>query len=401
MSDLPPLEEPQAYVVVGPDDQRGPYTMELLIGEVLAGRLSDATPVWWPGLADWTTMGGHPSLASEIQRRRTATTEGAPGWVDPTAATAAPQPTYEQHRYQQAAPEQSYGQQSYGQESYGQQSYGQESYGQESYGQESYGQQGQGQQGQGHEGWTGSGYDQGYGDQPTTFGASGYDSQQVVYEQAGAGTQDRDLPETFGSGGDPQGGTLIDVDSTGAVSWVSDAGDGQGPATSATVSDEHQQAFDDLVARSASRAQRAGRVQAAQEELLGALSEAVSAQGFGPAGREAVDGRSDLRFAADQGTELVLSIGRIDELAPEDVRSAVVPFTVSMRSSSHSGGVDARSGQHGEVVVVADEWSGQSTASLSLVLGMEDYFGAELTLDRSAVRRDVAAAVDAVRRRLG
>ena len=52
MTDLPPLEEPQAYVVVGPDDQRGPYTMELLIGEVLAGRLSDATPVWWPGLSD-------------------------------------------------------------------------------------------------------------------------------------------------------------------------------------------------------------------------------------------------------------------------------------------------------------------------------------------------------------
>ena len=70
MSDLPSLDQPQAYVVVGPDDQRGPYTLDLLIGEVVAGRLHDATPVWWPGLADWTTMTGHPGLAAEIQRRR-------------------------------------------------------------------------------------------------------------------------------------------------------------------------------------------------------------------------------------------------------------------------------------------------------------------------------------------
>lgn len=383
MSELPPLEEPQAYVVVGPDDQRGPYTMELLIGEVLAGRLSDATPVWWPGLADWTTMGGHPSLAAEIQRRRTATTDTAPGWVDPDATTAAPQPTYEQHPYQQAAPDQGYGQDQGG---YGQQGYEQAGYGDPS--QQSY-DPAAAQQG----GYADPGT---YGDQPGTFGTSSYDSQQVVYEQA---AQQRDLPQTFGTGGDASGGTLIDVDSTGAVSWVSDA---SGPdAEVAAAPDEHQQAFDDLVVRSAARAARTGRVGSAQEEFLGAVTEAVGTQGFAFSGREAGDGRNDLRFDGQPGTELVVSIGSFGDVAPDDVRAATVPLTVSMRSSSHGGGVDARSGQHGEVVVVSDEWSGQSTGSLSLVLGLEDYFGAELTLDRTAVARDVSAAVAAVRRVLG
>ena len=210
MSDLPPLEEPQAYVVVGPDDQRGPYTMELLIGEVLAGRLSDATPVWWPGLADWTTMGGHPALAAEIQRRRTATTDSAPGWVDPNATTSAPQPTYEQHPYQQAAPEQSYGQDSWGgsgqdQGAYGQQTYEPQSHDQQTYGQQGYEPQTYEQQGYGEPEPSPQAFDPAspqpaeYGDQPSPFGTSSYDSQQVVYDQAAA--QQRDLPHTFGTGG--------------------------------------------------------------------------------------------------------------------------------------------------------------------------------------------------------
>jgi hypothetical protein len=89
MSDLPSLDQPQAYVVVGPDDQRGPYTLELLIGEVVAGRLHDATPVWWPGLADWTTMTGHPGLAAEIQRRRSPA--AAASAFTPPAAPPPPQ----------------------------------------------------------------------------------------------------------------------------------------------------------------------------------------------------------------------------------------------------------------------------------------------------------------------
>ncbi|MFN7149929.1 MAG: DUF4339 domain-containing protein, partial [Microthrixaceae bacterium] len=83
MSELPPLDQPQAHVVVGPNDQRGPYTLELLITEVLAGRLSEETPVWWPGLNDWTTMGAHPGVAGELTRRRAAA--AAPAWAEPAA----------------------------------------------------------------------------------------------------------------------------------------------------------------------------------------------------------------------------------------------------------------------------------------------------------------------------
>jgi hypothetical protein len=70
MTDLPPLDLPNAYVVLGPDDQRGPYTLELLISEVAAGHLDDNTPVWWPGTAGWTTFAADPVVYAEVRRRR-------------------------------------------------------------------------------------------------------------------------------------------------------------------------------------------------------------------------------------------------------------------------------------------------------------------------------------------
>ena len=85
MNDLPPLDDPLAYVVVGPNDQRGPYPLELLLGEVLAGRLHDATPVWWPGLDEWTTMGAQPGVAAELARRRA-------GYAPQPAVAPAPAP---------------------------------------------------------------------------------------------------------------------------------------------------------------------------------------------------------------------------------------------------------------------------------------------------------------------
>ena len=85
MSSLPPLEDPVAYVVVGPNDQRGPYTLELLVSEVAAGRLADTTPVWWPGLADWTTLGVHPETAVLIETRRNMAAP-APEWAQPAPA---------------------------------------------------------------------------------------------------------------------------------------------------------------------------------------------------------------------------------------------------------------------------------------------------------------------------
>lgn len=85
MTDLPPLDVPNAYVVLGPDDQRGPYTLELLLSEVAAGRLDDGTPVWWPGITDWTTFATNPVMATEIARRR-----GSPAGLSGQQATATP-----------------------------------------------------------------------------------------------------------------------------------------------------------------------------------------------------------------------------------------------------------------------------------------------------------------------
>lgn len=67
-----------AWVVVHGREQVGPYALELLIDEVIAGRLADTTPVWWPPLADWTTIRDNVGLLAEIERRRRT---DAPGWA--------------------------------------------------------------------------------------------------------------------------------------------------------------------------------------------------------------------------------------------------------------------------------------------------------------------------------
>lgn len=370
MTDLPPLEEPQAYVVVGPDDQRGPYTLELLVGEVLAGRLSDATPVWWPGLADWTTMAGHRSLADEIQRRRSATSATAPGWSDPSATPSAPQPTYEQPTYDQTG---------YGQSSYDQPGQSQPSYGQQAAQPEPQQQPYQPQS-----------YEQTPDEQPSYE----QQSQQVVYDQAGAVAPAPEFaePESFG---DP-GGTLIDVDSAGAVAWVS----GSDAAPVQQVRGDGGAAFSDLVTRSAARAGETARVAAAEERFLGAVVDGAATHDFVVNGRDVVDGNTELRFDGTRDTHLVLTVGRFASLSAAEVSSAVVPLTVVVRTSSHGSLVDTPTGAHGEVVVVADEWSGQTSSTVSLVLGLEDYFGDDLALDHDAVVRDIGAAVAAVGDRL-
>ena len=92
MTDLPPLHESMAYVVVAENDQRGPYPLDVLIGEVVAGRLYGTEPIWWPGLPEWTTIGSHPGLVAEIQRRHAAASAPAPGQYQQVESyeTAAP-----------------------------------------------------------------------------------------------------------------------------------------------------------------------------------------------------------------------------------------------------------------------------------------------------------------------
>ncbi|MFM7067894.1 MAG: GYF domain-containing protein, partial [Actinomycetes bacterium] len=96
MSDLPALDEPCAFIVVAENDQRGPFTLDVLIGEVLAGRLYDSTPIWWPGLPDWTTIAAHAGIVAELQRRHAAFTAQAqqvPPAVAPVTPVPAPLPS--------------------------------------------------------------------------------------------------------------------------------------------------------------------------------------------------------------------------------------------------------------------------------------------------------------------
>lgn len=102
MAELPSLHDPVTYIVTGPKDQRGPYTLDLICNELLAGRLSNEMLIWWPGMTDWVKVQDHEALQGELQRRRgieaappppqgePVTTPGlsdptasAPGWASP------------------------------------------------------------------------------------------------------------------------------------------------------------------------------------------------------------------------------------------------------------------------------------------------------------------------------
>lgn len=396
MTDLPPLDQPQAYVVVGPNDQRGPYTLELLIGEVLAGRLHDATPVWWPGLAEWTTMSSHPGVAGELARRRAA-------YADPQAY--APQP-------QAPAPA-----------------------------------PGQYEQAQGY------GYDTAAPAQPTQpvsgqdYSADMYAGQQVAANPAVDPTPAQEpfapvsaVPEPVQAGesapveavGETElAGEYVPAEVTGGESadvYAAPAATGWSVAEpnvagEAIVVDEapevmspdqvqdaepeglagveQQAAFASLVGRSRIRAAAGDQVRAVDAALADAVVAGAESQGFAEADRTAGDAKHDLRFDGGPGESLSIALGRItgDDLSA--VRSGHVPLTVRFQSATYGGELDAGTGEHGEVVVVSDEWSGQATSTVSLLLSLEDYVGEDMTVDNGAVVRDVGAAVAVVRSRMG
>ncbi len=319
MSDLPPLDQPQAHVVVGPNDQRGPYALELLISEVIAGRLSDETPVWWPGLPDWTTMGSHPGVAAELQRRRAPAAAPAaptPGWADPTQPVPAPaeaQPAY-------AAP-------------------------------------------------------------------------------AGTTTADPFSPPSEDDIED-----AVVVEDAIVVTDTVVVQDGQVVAEAVSVSTiepHHAEAYSGLVARSAARAQVRERVDAVDESIVTTVIDAASDRGFELTERNDVErGGHELRFDSDKGDLLVISLGRVFATSVEDIRDEHLPLTVSYRSGAYEGGAEAGSGEHGEVRIVSDEWTGQATSTVSLFLGVGDYLSESLELDRDALALDIAATVATVQHRL-
>lgn len=341
MSDLPPLDAPQAYVVVAPDDQRGPYTVELLIGEVLAGRLSDATPVWWPGLPDWTTMGGHPGLAAEIARRRDAAAAPAPAWApDPAAPSTAPEPTYEAPASYEA-PAAAY-------------------------------------------------------DSSATYGAGAYDAP-ASYDAPQQGGYEAAQPSGFEAPAE-QANDYIEVDAVAGSLGT----DEEPVAATSEVDDETRRTFDAFVARSADLVGGANRAATAEEELVQAAIGALTDAGYTPAGRDVVDGSTELRFDSSAGdASLQVSLGRFGELTQDELPDAVIPLRMSASSISAGGGASTTTGEHGEIRVVADEWSGRSTASVELVLGLADYLDDRFGVDRDAVSRDLTAIAAVVRSRLG
>ncbi len=314
MSDLPPLDQPQAHVVVGPNDQRGPYALELLISEVIAGRLSDETPVWWPGLPDWTTMGSHPGVAAELQRRRAPAPAPAPGWADPTPEPVEAQPAY-------AAP----------------------------------------------------------------VGAAPADP------FAAPTAREDDIEDA------------VVVEDAIVVTDTVVVEDGQVVAESITVSavePHHAEAYSGLVARSAARAQVRERVQVVDESIVSTVISAAADRGFELSERADVDRGHELRFDAASGDLLVISLGRVAANSVDDIRGEQLPVTVSYRSGAYEGGADAGTGAHGEVRIVSDEWTGQATSTVSLFLGVGDYFSESLELDEDGLALDVVATIATVQQRL-
>lgn len=327
MSDLPPLDQPVAYVVVGPDDQRGPYTMELLLDELVAQRLREDTPVWWPGLADWTTMSAHPGVAAELARRRASVAPApAGGWTEP----APPPGQYQSTDQYPAGPQYA------------------------------------------------------VSEDPAPSQPSAWPAEAATAQGASSPDSQPGTVDPFGQGQGGSDAEIIDVEVSETVE----------------LDPAHLDAFNSLVARSSARAERRSLVEGATEALVSGVVSGVEQAGFGMEERNDTDRGAELRFAGPRSDLVVVSLGRPTARQPEDLRSDHVPVTISYRSASAGAATDQGTGAHGEVVVTADEWTGQSTSSVSLFLGLEDYMGPDGRVDPAGVARDVQAAVAVVQARL-
>lgn len=384
MTDLPSLEQPQAYVVVGPEDQRGPYTLELLITEVVDGRLNEATPVWWPGLTDWTTMSTHPGLAAEIARRRNPT---------PAPPAASPPGQYQQADY------------------------------------------GYGQSGGGYPAASAPGQDFSTGsytgadtlaaqadvspepaeepvaevsvvDQPITEHGQPVEAQeatQMAGETVEAGAPGEDAG-VFGVGAAPvEASDAVEVpavevtpadfaavDANQTAYRASGAAEGLDPA--------HGAAFAEMIRRSRARADAAAIVESVDSAFVDAVDAAAAAQGLAPADRSDQGDAHELSFRSGEDT-LSVSLGKVTGHAMA-VREGEIALDVSATSTTYGGGADAGTGEHGEIVVTTAEHGGASVASVSLVVPLADYLDEDMSTDDAAMRRNMESVIVSVRHRL-
>jgi hypothetical protein len=157
--------------------------------------------------------------------------------------------------------------------------------------------------------------------------------------------------------------------------------------------------YSSLVDRSRLRSEHRARIQSVDEQFVNAVQAAAAGLGFRDAGRTDTDQAHDLRFDGPSGDLLVLSLGRVNATAPSDLTVAHVPTTLTYRAAAAATTQDPGTGAHGEVRVAADQWTGQATSTVSLVLGLEDYLDATLSVDQAAVARDLSAAVGVLRDR--
>ncbi len=380
MSDLPPLDQPQAYIVVGPNDQRGPYTLDLLIGEVVAGRLHDATPIWWPGLGEWTTMNANPGVAAEVARRRATPVAPAPvaAPVEPTPATesysqpapAQPEPAaqqYEAGQYQTAQ---------YDSAQYGTAEPVQTNYGQD------------------------YGYDASAGVAVTNEVASPEVVAEVPAEPVASVPSGWTVTDTSTPAAAPVHDVAVEEPSAlDAESTLVEESPTQGEPVS-TVTDEDRARFTKVVGRSTERTVAGDRVAAVDQSVLDAVVAGAESQGFTTTDRSAGDTNHDLRFDGGAGETLSITLGRIKGDDPAALVGDHVPFTVRFQATAYAGGLDAGTGGHGEVIVVADEWSGQHTSTVSLLLTLADYVSPDLDVDAESLVADTGAVVSVVSDRL-
>ncbi|MGB6058803.1 MAG: GYF domain-containing protein [Microthrixaceae bacterium] len=401
MSDLPPLDQQQAYVVVGSNEQVGPYALELLISEVVAGRLADTTPVWWPSLTDWTTMAVHPGVAAEIARRRSAT-GSVPGWAAPTPAqnpSAVAQPYSEPHS------EQAYSDQADQAQAYaGQAGTGAAGYAQPETGQPETAQPDAGQPAiEGFEAapTAPSAFES---PSPSPSGAQEGSDQPGETAEADFGAISGGYRPEQGAGADVGDGEIVDAEIVETRATVAFAGASDEASEDAGLVDDSTRAtFNALVERSSRRAEAQSRVEAVDESFVSAVIVTATSFGFGLDDRTDVDRRHELRFGEQSGGLLVISLARILEEDPAQIRAASIPVTISYRAdstASMTGSSSDGQASHGQVVVTPDEWTGQTTSSVSLFLSADDYLSEDLTLDEDGLGRDIGAVIKVVRARL-
>jgi len=405
MTDLPSLDQPQAYVVVGPDDQRGPYTLELLVSEVVAGRLHDATPVWWPGLADWTTMTGHAGLAAEIQRRRSP--GGASAFSPPTPQTPAAQPV--PHQTESAG----YGQSGSG---YPVAAPAGQDYSTDMY--SGYGAPAQRSEQQAVQDPFASVTPVDGPPQTTGAPATAEDSTVLMGEVVPVevtGGEEADVPATGpfgrGEGDDPLAteqvvtdtGDVLDVEPVHLTSEDLESADAADPMTKYDASGpamgldpRDASVFSDLLARSRARAEAIEVVVELNDDVIGAVEDAGRDSGLEHTGTSGGTDQRTVAFRGGDDLTLEVTVGQVTghELARRDGH---FDLQASCHRQAWQGVAAGGSGEHGEIVVAAARWGGGGTAEVSLLLPLADYLRPDLSCDTGAVRRDATALMAALR----